>query len=75
MWNRNARRLLTLLAVSFFLSGCATSSQLVTVPPPKLPPPPPELMVEPDLSETYSGLVRKLLSEWLKKLTDWKQQS
>lgn len=75
MLNRGKRQIWPLLALVLSLSGCATQSQFVSVPPPKIPPPPPELMVEPDLSQTYSDIVQKLLLDWHRRLTDWKRSS
>lgn len=76
MQRKNARQRLPPLMLSLLLTGCATS-----LPPPapaqpaQIPPPPQELMQELDLSETYSELVRKLLLDWQRKLTDWKRKS
>lgn len=76
MTRLNVRRLLLPLVLCLSLSSCATSSLPVTPPqPPKIPPPAPELLVEPDLSQSYSDLVRKLLQEWRQRLTDWKRSS
>ena len=76
MSKKNARRLLLPLVLSLSLIGCATRSpQAVVVQPAQLPPPAPELMQEPDLSQSYSDIVRRLLLEWRQKLTDWKRKS
>lgn len=76
MSTKNARQLWLPLTLSLLLTGCATSSPPVTVSsPPQIPPPPPELMEEPDLSQSYSEIVRKLLLIWQQKLTDWKRGS
>ena len=67
---------LLLLLINLSLTGCATNSTPSTVVrPAQIPPPPAELMESPDLSETYSNLVRKLLLDWQAKLTDWKRGS
>ncbi len=73
MSTKNAKPLLPLLVLTALLMGCA--SPLPSVRPPQIPPPAPELMQELDLSESYSGLVRQLLLDWQKKLTDWKRSS
>jgi len=76
MSRKNARRLLPLLVLSLSLVGCATSSPPpVVVQPAQIPPPPPELMVQPDLSESYSDIVQRLLQTWRQRLTDWRLSS
>ena len=76
MRKRNAGRRLLPLVLSLSLIGCATSSppqQPAVVQPAQIPPPPPEIMVEPDLSQSYSEIVQRLLSIWRQKLTDWRR--
>lgn len=76
MWMRNGRRLLLPLLVSLLLTACATSSPPPqVVKPVEIPPPPSELLEEPDLSVSYSELVRRLLQTWQQRLTDWKRGS
>ena len=73
MWTKNAKRLWPYLVLALSLSGCATPSPPAA--PVNRPPPAPELLIEPDLSSTYSDSVRRLLLEWQQKLTDWKRSS
>ncbi len=73
MSEKRKKPLLPVLALAMLLTGCATPLPSAT--PPKKPPPAPELMQEPDLSETYSDGVRKLLLDWQRRLTDWKRSS
>lgn len=75
MFRKSARRLLLPLMLSLTLVGCATSSTPLVVRPANVPPPAPELMQEPDLSESYSDSVRRLLQQWLQKLTEWRRSS
>lgn len=76
MPNSRNGRLLPLLVLSLSLVGCATSSPVPTViRPVVIPAPPSELMAEPDLSESYSDSVQRLLLEWRQKLIDWRRSS
>lgn len=73
---KNARRRLPLLMLSLLLTSCATNLPPPSpVQPAQIPPPPQELMQAPDLSQTYSDIVRKLLLDWQQRLTDWKRRS
>lgn len=73
MSRKSKKPLLPLLALTALLMGCAAPSP--SVKPPQIPPPAPELMQELDLSKSYSDIVRQLLLDWQKKLTDWKRSS
>lgn len=73
MSKKSKKPLWLLPLLSALLMGCATP--LPSTKPPRIPPPAPELMQELDLSESYSDLVRGLLLDWQKKLTDWKRSS
>ena len=75
MSSKNARMILMPLLLALSLSGCATNSPPLVVKPAQVPPPPAELMQELDLSESYSDIVRRLLLDWHKRLTDWKASS
>lgn len=76
MSRKRPGQLLLPLALALSLTACATNSTLSTsAQPAKLPPPPVELMVPPDLKESYSDSVQRLLLEWRQKLTDWRQAS
>ena len=72
--SKNVAVLLMLLLLNLSLPGCATSSPSV-VQPARIPAPPPELMEPEDQSVTYSELVRRILSDWRAKLTDWRRSS
>ena len=76
MSKKRPGRLLLPLALALSLTACATRSTLpAPAQSPKMPPPPVELMVPPDLKESYSDSVRRLLLEWRQKLTDWQRKS
>lgn len=76
MLNRSSCAVLLSLLINLNLTGCATNSAPSTVVrPAQIPPPPAELMESPDLSETYSNLVRKLLLDWQQMLTNWQRVS
>ena len=75
--SRNPTRLL-LPALAVSLTACATSLPPLPppqTPPPQIPPPPAELLQEPDLSKSYSDIVRQLLLDWQRRLTDWRRSS
>lgn len=75
MSKRSVRPLLLPLLLSLTLIGCATPSPPQVVKPAAIPAPPAELLEPPDLSQSYSDIVRKLLQTWQQKLTDWKRGS
>ena len=73
---KNARQLALPLALALSLTGCATNSTLsAPAQPAKAPPPPVELMAPPELKESYSDSVQRLLLQWRQKLTDWRRTS
>ena len=64
------------LVLALSLIGCATPSPPPPVAQPVvMPPPPAELLEPPDLSQSYSDIVRRLLQIWQQRLTDWKRAS
>lgn len=76
MSKRSVKPLLLPLLLSLTLIGCATPSPPPqVVKPAEIPAPPAELLEPPDLSQSYSDIVRKLLQTWQQKLTDWKRGS
>lgn len=76
MSRKRPGQLLLPTALALSLTACATNSTLSgPQQPAKIPPPPVELMVPPDLKESYSDSVRRLLLEWRQKLTDWRRSS
>lgn len=68
---------LLLLSLLLLVSGCSNLRPSSPLPPSPVavPAPPAELMEPEDLSGSYSEIVLKLLQNWAKRLTDWKQKS
>lgn len=76
MSRKRTKELLLPIVLAMSLTGCAANSTLsAPAQPAKVPPPPVELMVAPDLKESYSDSVQQLLLEWRQKLTDWRRAS
>ena len=57
------------------LSACSSLPSTTPSPAVRVPPPPPELLEPEDRSASYLQLVQRILSDWQKKLTDWKTRS